>query len=1479
MFCRNRHANDQSPLSRSTMNSDDEPNTRGNGGTGDNHSKGLGNAGRHRVLQTLLVLSMTLLQQQKATSAIASAAAASTEYPTSTTKSPTPNTASSKSLHNGQAEIGRDISDGEYNDEDGIFITSHEDADEDENLILVEDEDGNHQAEEDEGRPAPTDVLIVSTADGSLMGLSKLTGELIWTQNGQHVNTEDPTENDFKAQTNTEKHTVFEASSLSLLEPLVATSTTAQSFASRDWRTAAVPSLDGKTVYLTANVPHAQRRRNDNASPEITVTTSIPELVDRAPFVDNRGRIYNGSRSSVAVAVDGNTGEILKVISTQGKISSSGLFESGIDEDVDVEWDVGIGEERDDNKKPRRNVVWMGRVDHSISIHEPRSGNLDVRFSAAEIKSVRDMILGQTTPEDQPPWEAASPDPAAGMFLSSTDSSAGKETSSYPDSTSLWKAVTATPSAINTETCLVATPRGDLAYRNPRTGQIDWVSPVRFDAPVAFAFDADSGATLPIDIVPDAPLASNDSSDYLTREINRQYNNLLADSSASNVGTTKPDPLVGSFAENGQLFAIPLGDNLRLRRRRHALLSAAATGTASSLHSKPNGGHRDPLLSTALSVHGRNHANFEKNAQNSFERTCIAGMNDFPACFISSSLSFQDDTAAHFLDPGTKKPSTTGLVPFTGHLSSHDSYNDIFGGPGHQARPPPQKHYQRIARILGSWLPPTLALIFVVSFELGRRKRQKDLKQVDESSIVQSDTSSNGCVIQVNQNVILGYGGHGTVVYEGTLEGRNVAVKRMLRTYHASADREISLLIESDGHPNVVRYFLKEVRGDFVYLALELCDLSLHELIGHMSAAYDLMEKENWFEKDNMAIPNAVRSVLLQIANGVKHLHRLRIVHRDLKPANILLADSRKSRRKGDLQESIFEIFSQGDYVAKISDMGLGKQIVGQSSYGGSAAGESLRGQSVSNGEAPSIVGAGPGSVGWQAPEVMVLRTQSSDMSTRSEGSGSGFDFNSDTVSSPIDAVARTSRSVDIFSLGCIFYSTLVPGSHPFGEWYEREANIMHNKPDLSALRNISVEAYDLVSSMVARNPSLRPTAAQVCDHPYFWSSERRLLFLCGFSDRLEQEGLGNSLDESCAPSSSYSRMIMVERNAVDVVGTSWDTALDDDLVNNVQRFRTYDPSSVRDLLRLIRNKYHHFEELPDRLKTLMGSKTDGLSIYFEQCFPALLIHCFKVCSAILSADDPLAIKYSIPKHKVLDLRTSPIPEGLPASELSATAPYQEKREVPFEAVGDDDFPNEKKESVPVKHDHSTKVDAVPELISSPPVADCDEYSGLADRDHASAADAGDVIVWESSTAAKTFNNRGWYRSDDDWVRRTDASLRKPNSNLVRCMDDAKYRTRLCNHWDSSLGTFCPMRKKGKCVFAHGPVELRVKETKRNRWGKLVDKNGDNKNPNHSGGEDTYGAARSIETERKQEGKWNVDKASNKGKKIPYHKKKESNPQ
>ena len=533
-----------------------------------------------------------------------------------------------------------------------------------------------------------------------------------------------------------------------------------------------------------------------------------------------------------------------------------------------------------------------------------------------------------------------------------------------------------------------------------------------------------------------------------------------------------------------------------------------------------------------------------------------------------------------------------------------------------------------------------MALIFVLSFEFGRRhklRKEEEAKKTETNQLIdgemESSRETDTGVIQLTDE-ILGYGGHGTMVYKGTLDGRQVAVKRMLKTYHASADREISLLIESDGHPNVVRYFLKEVRGDFVYLALELCDLSLHDMIGSMNSSRPKEQQSN-------GVSTAVQSTMLQIASGVRHLHSLRIVHRDLKPANILLAKTKRKGSKRDQEEdqSVLAKFERGEYTAKISDMGLGKQLAGQSSFGFSTLGNGSLANMASNGS--TMTGAGPGSVGWQAPEVMAVRWHTEAQTGRSDSS-TGIE--SITEASPLDIAmnSRTSRSVDIFSLGCIFYSTLIPGSHPFGEWYEREANIMRNKPRTEALKEISEDAYDLITAMIDRDPKARPTAKEVCSHPFFWTPQQRLSFLCDISDRLECADTVELTSESCVLALVGNNSLAIERNAAQVVGMAWDTNLDPDLVTNVARFRTYDPSSVRDCLRLIRNKHHHYDELSAEIKERIGTNPDGLQQYFESRFPRLLMHCYATLREQMTADDPLAAKYMItPRAKVIPISES----------------------------------------------------------------------------------------------------------------------------------------------------------------------------------------------------------------------------------------------
>ena len=56
-------------------------------------------------------------------------------------------------------------------------------------------------------------------------------------------------------------------------------------------------------------------------------------------------------------------------------------------------------------------------------------------------------------------------------------------------------------------------------------------------------------------------------------------------------------------------------------------------------------------------------------------------------------------------------------------------------------------------------------------------------------------------------------------------------MKRLLKENYGMARKEISLLLEADAHPCVVRFFVKEKDDTFVYLALELCLGSLTNLV------------------------------------------------------------------------------------------------------------------------------------------------------------------------------------------------------------------------------------------------------------------------------------------------------------------------------------------------------------------------------------------------------------------------------------------------------------------------------------------------------------------------------------------------------------------------------------------------------------------------------------------------------------------------
>ena len=113
-------------------------------------------------------------------------------------------------------------------------------------------------------------------------------------------------------------------------------------------------------------------------------------------------------------------------------------------------------------------------------------------------------------------------------------------------------------------------------------------------------------------------------------------------------------------------------------------------------------------------------------------------------------------------------------------------------------------------------------------------------------------------------------------VYRGKLTLRNnnqrlVAVKKVP---FFQQSKELDTLLSMKSHANVIQYLGKEVDGEMLFLALELCEGNLRDLI----------------QAESMPNLLDIKDCLHQITEGVRHLHECDtpVQHQDIKPTNIL---------------------------------------------------------------------------------------------------------------------------------------------------------------------------------------------------------------------------------------------------------------------------------------------------------------------------------------------------------------------------------------------------------------------------------------------------------------------------------------------------------------------------------------------------------------------------------------------------------------
>ena len=353
--------------------------------------------------------------------------------------------------------------------------------------------------------------------------------------------------------------------------------------------------------------------------------------------------------------------------------------------------------------------------------------------------------------------------------------------------------------------------------------------------------------------------------------------------------------------------------------------------------------------------------------------------------------------------------------------------------------------------------------------------------------------------------------GSNSVVYRGTFEKKEAAVKKVEKMFLKLIKSEIDILQQADENRNIIRYFCSEEDRDHYYIALELCFCTLKDYVSN-----------NEYKK-----LISLKSVCEQIVSGMESLHNLKIVHRDIKPTNALLMKTKS-----------------GEIVVKVSDFGFAKQIDDSSSQMSVVLDESNY---------------------WKVPEM-------------SQG--------------------RYNANSDVYSAGCLLYY-LFNG----GRISTNKDIVTFNWHSTSSEVCDGVLIKHLVTIMTKPNPDERPPFECIKFHPYFWDGQKTLNFLVKTADFIKENS-----------TVAYTMKSLLQENAEEIIGSTWLSRLEPVIEQSLIYRRAnhgYGGNSISELLRALRNKHAHYDEMTEAAKQTYGSLPDGFASYWTTKFPALLLHIY----------------------------------------------------------------------------------------------------------------------------------------------------------------------------------------------------------------------------------------------------------------------------
>lgn len=196
----------------------------------------------------------------------------------------------------------------------------------------------------------------------------------------------------------------------------------------------------------------------------------------------------------------------------------------------------------------------------------------------------------------------------------------------------------------------------------------------------------------------------------------------------------------------------------------------------------------------------------------------------------------------------------------------------------------------------------------------------------------------------------------------------------------------------------------------------------------------------------------------------------------------------------------------------------------------------------------------------------------------------------------PEMAQGRYNMKSDVYSMGCLIYYLL------------RDGSISLNNEMVEFTWNESfgascdgVCAGHLIRVMTQNSPERRPSISCILGHPYFWTNQKILNFLVKVADRIK-DGDGSEAKQE------------LEEDAFQVIGSNWLTSLEPEIERSLI-FRgprhNYGGGRICELLRALRNKEAHYDEMSESAKNTFGPLPEGFASYWKNKFPRLLSHVY----------------------------------------------------------------------------------------------------------------------------------------------------------------------------------------------------------------------------------------------------------------------------